>query len=411
MRIAYVCCDPGIPVFGCKGCSVHVQEVLREFLRRGAEVDLFATRLGGRPPEDLRKVQVHSIHLKKCGDASAREAEILAANVTVMKALESNGPCDLIYERYSLCSYAAMEHARDWKVPGLLETNSPLIEEQAQYRTLVDRSRAVEATRRAMSAAGAVLVVSQSVADYVFQHRQTPEEVHVIPNGVDTNRFCVDTESDNHPSQRGFTVGFVGTLKPWHGVASLLDAFGTLSHEEPSSRLVIVGDGPERERLEQQAAELPAEAGGNIHFTGAVQPNEIPALLKSMDVAVAPYLPQENFYFSPLKLFEYMAAGLPTVASKIGQIPQLITNGETGLLYPPGDIPALTQALLQLCQQPEICAQMGSAARDMAVSQFTWKAVVTRILDIAAGLRRRETVIARPHFRHQQAGHTKRLTY
>ncbi len=411
MRIAYVCCDPGIPVFGCKGSSVHVQEVLREFLRRGAEVDLFATRLGGSPPEDLRNIRAHSIRLGKGRDANTREAQLLAANALVMDALENNGPYDLVYERYSLCSYAAMEHASERKIPGLLETNSPLIEEQAQYRTLVNRSRAINATRRVMSAAGAVLVVSQSVADYVFQHRNTLEEVHVIPNGVDTDRFHFDAKPVPLQSREKFTVGFVGTLKPWHGVASLLGAFGTLHAEEPSSRLVIVGDGPERERLEQQASALPAGAGGNIHFTGAVQPNEIPALLESMDVAVAPYLPQENFYFSPLKLFEYMAAGVPTVASEIGQIPQLIANGETGLLYPPGDTAALARALLKLCQLPETCAQMGSAARDLAVRQFTWKTVVTRILDIAKDLQGHGPAIPKPHFQLHKTNPAKRLTY
>jgi len=411
MRIAYVCCDRGIPVFGCKGCSVHVQEVLREFIRRGAEVDLFATRLGGNPPEDLRKIQVHTIELAKSGDADAREAALLAANDTVTKALEKCGPYDLVYERYSLCSYAAMEHARDRNIPGLLETNSPLIEEQARYRTLADRSRAEQATRRAMSAAGAVLVVSQTVADYVSRHRQTSAEVHVLPNGVDTDRFHGDPKSALSPQQSGFTVGFVGTLKPWHGVSSLVEAFGMLSAEESSARLLIVGQGPERERLERQAAELPAGIGANIRFTGAVQPAEIPALLRSIDVAVAPYLPQENFYFSPLKLFEYMAAGIPTVASEIGQIPQIIQHGKTGLLYPPGNTPALAQALLKLCQQPRTRVQIGNAARALAIRQFTWKAVVTRILEIAKGLRSRGPAIAQPHFQLHAVSPEKRPTY
>ncbi len=411
MRIAYVCCDPGVPVFGCKGCSVHVQEVLREFLRRGAKVDLFATRLGGEPPEDLRNLAVHKIKLGKRKNANSREADLLAANETVTKALESNGPYDLVYERYSLGSYAAMEHARDWKVPSLLEANSPLIEEQAQYRTLFDRGGAEQATRRTMSAAGAVLAVSEAVTDYVFKHRRTTEEVHVIPNGVDTDRFSVNSASTVSPEQQEFTIGFIGTLKPWHGVASLLEAFGILAASEPSARLLIVGDGPERERLERQAANLQEGVEKKIQFTGAVLPSEIPALLGSMDVAVAPYLPQESFYFSPLKLFEYMAAGIPTVASEIGQIPQIINHGETGLLYRPGDTLALAQALVEMCQQPGIRVQMGNAAQDLAIRKFTWKAVVTRILKITESLRSSDSVIPRPHFQRHKNHFTKRPTY
>ncbi len=411
MRIAYLCCDPGVPVFGCKGCSVHVQEVLREFLRRGVEVDLFTTRLGGPPPENLLDVQIHSIDLAKSTDANSREESLLAANDTLKKALESNGPYDLVYERYSLCSYAGMEYARDHNLPGLLEVNSPLIEEQAQYRTLVDRDRAEQSTLRAMSAAGAAIAVSQMVADYILRYRQGSDDVYVIPNGVDTSRFQSDAESSS-PRHRGdFTVGFVGTLKPWHGVASLVEAFGTLAAEESTARLVIVGDGPERKRLEEQASELPGDTGRHIHFTGAVSPDAIPALLKSMDVAVAPYLPKDGFYFSPLKLFEYMAAGLPTVASEIGQIPEIIKDAETGLLVPAGDTSALAQGLIKLCRQPEHRARMGNAARDVAVGQYTWKSVVTRILNIATELGRRGPAIPPPHFLLHASNTTKRPTY
>ncbi|NOZ39399.1 MAG: glycosyltransferase family 4 protein [Planctomycetes bacterium] len=411
MRIAYVCCDPGVPVFGCKGCSIHVQEVLREFVRRGFQVDLFAVRVGGEPPEELSGVRLHTIEVPKANNAAQRGRLMIAANADVKEMLSSNGPFDLVYERYALHAYAAMEYARNLQIPGILEVNSPLIAEQARYRTLTDFDLAEQTTRRAMISAGAIVAVSPRVADYAWQQRLSSTDIHVLPNGVDTQRFRGADESTFPRKQGEFTVGFVGTLKPWHGVENLIEAFGLLAVDGIAMRLAIVGNGPERERLEYQASCLPHEAPHRVHFLGAVNPSEIPSLLASMDVAVAPYLPQEDFYFSPLKIFEYMAAGLPTVASRLGQIPELLQDDETGLLYPPGDTHALTDALQALCQHPSLCSRLGQAARKTAVRRFTWESVVTQILEISGSLRRKQPAIPKPHLHFHESQQVKNPTY
>jgi glycosyltransferase involved in cell wall biosynthesis len=411
MRIAYVCCDPGIPVFGRKGCSIHVQEVLRELLRRGHEVDLFALRVGGLPTEDLRKVRLHLVKLKITGDAIERARELTATNAVVQKMLQANGPYDLVYERYALHACAGMDYAREKNTPGILEVNSPLITEQARYRTLADYDLAERTTRRSMTSAGAVVAVSAQVGEYVWQQRLSSTGLHVIPNGVDTNRFR-NADETTFPRKRGeFTVGFVGTLKPWHGVSNLIEAFGHLSEEDVAIRLAIVGDGPERERLEHQVSCFPSEVADRVLFLGAVSPDEIPSLLSSMDAAVAPYLQQEDFYFSPLKIFEYMAAGLPTVASRIGQIPELLQEGETGLLYQPGDAHALAESLLTLCRNPSLCARLGKKAQTTAIDQFTWESVVDQILEIADGLHKEQRSIPKPHFNVHKPQQIQNPTY
>jgi glycosyltransferase involved in cell wall biosynthesis len=140
-----------------------------------------------------------------------------------------------------------------------------------------------------------------------------------------------------------------------------------------------VGDGPERSRLEETIAT--AAFRDAVRLTGAVPHGEVPALLAAMDVAVAPYPRLPDFYFSPLKVFEYMAAGLPVVASRIGQVAKLIENGVTGLLYEPGDVHALSAALDRLRRQPEFRKSLGRAARDAVLRNHTWDAVVERILE------------------------------
>src|SRR5262249_600401 len=148
MRVAYVSADAGVPVFGRKGCSVHVQEFLRALLRQGADVQLYASRFGGEAPAGLEALPAFQIPLAGHGHVTKREQASLAANHELLRALDQHGPFDLVYERYSLFSYSAMEYARGIHAPGVLEVNAPLIQEQAEYRTLIDRAGAEWAARR-----------------------------------------------------------------------------------------------------------------------------------------------------------------------------------------------------------------------------------------------------------------------
>jgi glycosyltransferase involved in cell wall biosynthesis len=370
MRIAYICADRGVPVFGQKGCSIHAQEVLRTFLRRGIEVELFAASTNGTPLPGLR---LQNPFPAVAGDRATQELAGLAANEHLRAALEKAGPFDFVYERYSLWSYAGMEYARRAGAPGLLEVNAPLVEEQAQYRELIHRAEAEQVAARVFDAAGAIVAVSQGVADYLRQ----PKKVCVIPNGVRPDRFPMGMPATRPAAPGIFTVGFLGNLKPWHGLPVLIEAFAKLT----DARLLIVGDGKERDRL---VADIAGRGlTGSVELAGAVVPEAVPGLLASMDVGVAPYGALPGFYFSPLKVYEYMAAGLPVVTSDIGQLSELIADGVNGLLCPPGDVRALAGALGKLQQAPALRAQLGQAGRATVLRDHTWDAVVGKILEIA----------------------------
>jgi glycosyltransferase involved in cell wall biosynthesis len=413
-RIAYICADPGVPIFGRKGASVHVQEVIRALSRRGVEVVLFAARLGGEPAGDLEGLHVIALPEVAAKDAAEREQRLRALNPIIGRLLGENGHFDAVYERHSLWIFAGMEWALRAGIPGLLEVNAPLLIEQAGYRTLHDEAGARAAVERAYRAAGAILAVSQGVARYVSAFAPgLGEKVHVVPNGVDVRRFDCRQEwapiespphhrllsrrerGEEHPhphslpledkDEAEFTVGFVGTLKPWHGVETLIDAFARVHSQKPAVRLVIVGDGPQREALQAHASEL--GLGDSVEFTGAVDPAEIPAQLARIDVAVAPYPDLEDFYFSPLKLYEYMAAGCAVVASAVGQITDVIADETTGLLYPPGDVSALAAAIDRLRREPSLRMRLAEAARRQVLERHTWDQVAERILTLVDGAR------------------------
>lgn len=382
--VAYVCADPGVPVFGRKGSSVHVQGVVRALLRLGVEVDLFASRTDGEPPEDLRNVRLHKLPRPPKGDLEARERGLLAANAELRAALEGSGPFDLIYERYSLWSRAGVEHAREAGIPSVLEVNSPLIPEQAEHRGLVARPAAEEVARAVFGGADALVAVSEGVAEYLRGYSETAGRVCVIPNGVEAARYSGEVAPALPKREGEFTVGFVGTLKPWHGLSGLVEAFAELHRKRPGSRLLVVGDGPERESVERMLAGHGLLAKARL--TGAVGPEEVPGLLASMDVAVAPYPALAGFYFSPLKVYEYLAAGLPVVASRVGQLGDLISSEENGLLYPPGEIQALAEALVRLHDDPDLRTRLGEAGRREVLAEHTWDAVVAKTLE-AVGVR------------------------
>lgn len=381
MRVAYICSDPGVPVFGTKGSSVHVQEVTRALLRHGADVTLFANRFDGESPADLSTLRTVALPRAPKGDPASRERRALEANDALTDALAGNGPFDLIYERYSLWSYAGMEFAREHEIPGVLEVNAPLIEEQAAHRDLVDRASAEQVARRAFAAASVLTPVSTQVAAYLEGFACTSGKLLVTPNGVNPERFPVGMPPAIAQPAGTFTVGFVGTLKRWHGLPVLIDVFDRLYREHDSTRLLVVGDGECREEMERDLMNRGLDAA--VRFTGAVPPEAVPSYLASMDVGVAPYPEGDNFYFSPLKLFEYMAAGLPVVASDIGQIRSAVEHGRTGLLCAPGDADAFVRSIAVVRDNPETRSRLGAAAREHVMRNCTWDGIVKRVLETA----------------------------
>ncbi|WP_454962727.1 glycosyltransferase family 4 protein [Corynebacterium durum] len=362
MRIAYVCLDPGIPVFGTKGASVHIQEVVREYRRRGHDVTVYATRRGSDVPDDLAELRIVDVPITT-RDEEERERAQQAASASVSDMVRAGG-YDLVYERYSLFSTVIAECG----VPGILEVNAPLIDEQRTHRVLVDEQAADAALQEQVQAALATICVSDPVRDWVIA-RTEGTRVFTVPNGVNVHRITPQPESPGAP-----VVTFVGTLKPWHGVDVLLRARAQ-AHKD--WKLRIIGDGPMRAELDDLARSL----GIDVDFRGAVAPDAIPQHMAGTAIGVAPY-PAMNTdsdqYFSPLKVYEYMAAGLPVVASRVGQLPEIM--GESAYLVPPSDPEALAEALDALVANPVERARVGSDNRRQAEREHSWTGTVDHIL-------------------------------
>ena len=276
LRVAYLCADPGVPVFGTKGASVHVQEIVRAWRARGARVHLYCTRLGDEVPADLRDLPVTHLLVPGNLDTGEREHAQEQAAAQLAGAVLADG-ADVVYERYSLFSRALAvlgAHAAGARIRRILEVNSPLIEEQARHRTLVDAPAAWAALRSQVGAADRVVAVSPPVADWVGRHTPAGDRLRIVPNGVNVDR--IRPPATPAPQSGRAVVVFVGTLKPWHGLEFLIEAAALAG---ASWQLRVVGDGPLRQALRDQAA----ARGLAVAFRGAVAPERIAGELQRCD--------------------------------------------------------------------------------------------------------------------------------
>lgn len=365
MRIAYVCADQGIALCGVKGASVHMRSLAAALARRGHRVLVACARTDGPNP---MPAGVRVTALPPNG-----QAEWLIRTFKVAE-IES------VLERYSLSSSAGMEAAQALGLPFTLEVNAPLADEAARFRGLpnVDWWRARE--RDLIREAGQVVVVSAALRDHALACGALPGVISVVPNGVDVGRYRQGGRAairSKFGIEGSVVFGFVGSLKAWHGVSVLLEAFAALPR---THRLLVVGDGPERVALETQAGRLGVRR--RVVFAGAVPHAEVPAYLDAMDVGVAPFEPISGFYFSPLKVIEYLAAGLPVVASRQGDLPQVV--GDAGILYEPGSPDALIDALRRLADDRDLRTRLrrNAVAR---TDSLDWNHVAARIEKVLAG--------------------------
>lgn len=386
MKICYVCPDLGIPLDGTKGASAHVRGVIRAFQELGHEVravvGITDSDAGlGIPVKVVPRPEVWTGLVLEDAPRIVRALGHLWNNVELEHCLrevcEEFQP-DLLYERYSPFGAATGQFAKAHGLNHVLEVNALLAEEGDKYRKQALREASAHLEQVAFRTAGTVITVSESLREGVIRRGGDPDRVTTVPNGVETELFSADGPVAKIGTPDQTVVGFVGSLKPWHGIDRLIECFRTLA-AEPHYHFLVVGDGPERKHLNKFAKEIP----GRITLTGNVPHEEVPPLLRAIDIAVAPYPALEEFYFSPLKILEYLACGCPVVASAIGQIEDLVDDGRTGILVPPDDDAALLDAIRTLHANPAKRGEMGQAGADTAASEHAWTSRAEEILSLA----------------------------
>jgi glycosyltransferase involved in cell wall biosynthesis len=283
---------------------------------------------------------------------------------------------DVVLERYALSSGVALRVTARLGIPLLLEVNGPVVLEAARDRGLADVDRALEREAWLFEAVGGVVVVSTSLADYVRRHAPGAR-VTVIPNGVDPALFR-DAAPVIAKPPGSVAIGSTGSMTSGDGLDDLVRAFVAIARTRRNVHLVLAGSGPEHEAIARRVSA--ARIGRRVRLLGELPHAEIPGVLASLDVAVAPYRPSDEFYRAPLSILEYMAAGLPVVVPGLGDLAAIC--GEGALTYPAGDVGALAEELEALVADADLRGRLGDAARARSAT-FTWDRAAER-LELAA---------------------------
>lgn len=291
----------------------------------------------------------------------------------------------LIYERYALFNLSGLWVARLFRIPFLLEVNAPLSMEHREHGDLVLHRLAERIEDRLCTRATRTVVVSAAMAR-IFEGRGVPaKRLLVMPNGVDRGRFHPGVDGTAVRRDNGledtFVVGFVGWIRPWHGVDRLVDAVAWLAPELPELRLLLVGDGPALPDLREQVAKLAIE--DRVRFTGAVGSEAIPAHIAAMDVAVQPDVTD---YASPIKLFEYLALARPVIAPAKPNITEVVEDGVSALLIEPGSTDALVDAIRRLYTDQDLCKRLAAQGGGLIEERgYDWRANARRVVEVAEG--------------------------
>jgi len=239
--------------------------------------------------------------------------------------------------------------------------------------------------RRIQNLGGAVLANATPIRDaLIAEDGFKPEKLRVIHNGVDIDRFQTsgDERDQLFPGVgKGKLIVLVGNMHtdikghPW-----LIASAPAVVHEFPTARFVLAGDGEQRPRFEEQAAKLGLEQ--NFLFLG--RRTDIPKILACCDVAVLPSRAEGL----PNAILEYMAAGLPTIASRVGGNAELIEDGVTGLLVPSEDSAALSDALLALLRDPGLARRMAQNGHEFTIRNFSFERLVREVDELYSELLR-----------------------
>jgi glycosyltransferase involved in cell wall biosynthesis len=365
MKILYAAIDQRVP--GTNGGSVHVSAVAAGLAALGHEVHVLVTPGDGAFPAG-------PVHWHPMAPPFGAK-ELRWARAGAVRRLAANVRAEAVIERYYNFGGEGIAAARAVGATTVLEVNAPVIDHPGSLKGTIDRALLVEPMRRWRDrlCARADLIVTPSAR--ILPPGTPPSKIVELEWGADTERFRPGVEGAL-PFLRpaGIVAVFAGAFRRWHGAIHLVRAIRQL--RERGRRDVaglFIGDGPELTRVR-------AEAKGVEHVivAGAVPHPLMPLCLAAADIGVAPFDVTAHrplslgFYWSPLKIFEYMASGLPVVAPAVDRIPALVGHQREGILYETATPAALADALERLADDAALRARLGRAARERAVREYSW---------------------------------------
>lgn len=350
------------------GQFVHISELVAAFERRGTQVVMCGPRATEQAEfgDDGGMVAKLKRWLPQVLYELMEIAYGWFAVWRLWAAVRREQP-DAIYERYNLYAPAGALVRKLIGIPLILEVNAPLADERARHDGLGLPKLARAFERWTWRSADAVIVVTEVLGQSVVAAGVPRAKIHVMPNGIDLAHYAPTASRAAAKAARGWqdtlVLGFVGFVRPWHGLAAVIEWLAALQRRDVM--LVIAGDAPHVQELLALAERL--EIQSQVVPLGLVARAAMPGLLQSFDVALQPAAVP---YASPLKLVEYMAAGCAIVAPDQPNIREVVADERTALLFGQG---GMALAIERLIDDAALRGQLGRNARQAVIAQnLTW---------------------------------------
>ena len=366
--------------------GIHVKEMIAAFRDLGHEVIVLSPV--GEKTGQASSTRTWAERIKKLLPRVCFEFLEIGYNAAAFLALwrlvRKHKPA-FIYDRYITFNASAVLLGKLLRLPVILEVNAPLALERSQQpdERLILRAPAHALEKWICAHAHRTLAVSTPLKEYLISIGVPAAKVEVVPNGVNLARFAADMPPDaalratlGIPREAG-VVGFVGIMRPWHGIDFLMEAFVALEarHAGPL-HLLLVGDSPILAELEALIGKLGLK--GRVTITGRVRHDDIPRYISLFDAAVSP---KATFYASPMKIVEYMAMGKAVVAPDTANIRDLIADGADGCLFAPDSVASLAQAMDALFRSPGRIGEIGAAAKRKTLEKLNWRRNALTVLE------------------------------
>ena len=414
MNIAHIYQESGIRFYEPHAAQLHIYHTMQGLQRTGHKVTLLA--LQGRQvlcTPDLQVFRSDKLPASPYGQLGLSGTTLFTRFESGVRRLQSElhfpylalfdsyrmaeagynnlRGFDLIHERFNLLSLGGVWASRKLGIPFVLEVNADLLE-QRKFKGIPERGLrrlfAVWTTRMCFQAAAKIICISTDLKDHLSSKWKIEDsKLTVLPCAADVKAFEPNHDAELIRRGLGLTnepiVIWVGGFYPWHDLDLLLASFTRVLQRHPNAKLVLVGDGPTRQSIAQNIQKNALQQ--SVIMTGAVAHAEVPKMLSISDIAVVPSAPvsaSRGGTGTPLKLFEYMAAGKPIVATALNQAAEVIQDGYDGLLVEAGDINRFAEAIVTLLNDPMKRVRLGQHARQRAIELYSWDEYTRKLEEI-----------------------------
>lgn len=310
----------------------------------------------------------------------------LVAGWRILAYLRRHPDVSFMYERYSLFMFAPVLIARWRKLTVILEVNDSAT--VVRVRPLFFSGLAMAIERWVFRKASGLVFVSTIFRDRALQAHARMAPAIVTPNAANIEKFSFTARQRDEARAKwkleGHVVcGYLGAFVPWHAIDQFVYRIADRLKANPHLKLMLVGDGATFPEVAAFVRDRGLE--DQVVLSGRVPHDEVPGLLAAMDMAI---LPSAGDYTSPVKLFEFMACGVPPVAPDFSPIQEVLVANETGWMFPAGDIDAAATAVLERSRKMDELRRVGAAARAYVAEKRQWRHNIAQLVDFHRSLNR-----------------------